>query len=861
MHDSMTRRVLAILIAGVVASAAAASDIHRVAAAVTNVDLHVTSFGRILVDPASSQIFVSTGSGNSIVVLSLTGTVTKTITGETGAGAMVVHGTTLYVTLSSGAIDRVNTATLTETSTLVTGLTSPRDLSYAGSKLWTTTGACTSNTLQLASVDPAAVSPSVTTYTSAFTNTNGLSYCAAFATNHAANPGFLLAWDLGLIPATATVFDVSSGSPVQGQSASNSIWANLQDVAVNPDGTHFATASGSPYEFDEFALSNLAQSSVVYAGSPYPTSIDTSGANGGVLVGGLNSYDHSLYAYQIDNPAVQLAAVGFGGFGTVPSRGVAVSPDGSTVYGISGGLGSEVYLNLVPLPAAPPFGSPAAPTNVTAAAGVGYATVNWTAPADPGKSALTGYKVSSSGGALVTVAPTVTSVTITGLSPTSHTFTVRAMNSNGTSFPSAPSSAVTPTDGGTYNALTPVRILDTRNGNGGFPIRRVSAGSTINLQVTGRGGVPATGVSGVVLNVTVTNPTGPGYVTAYPAGAARPLASNLNYVAGLTVPNLVQVAVGSLGQVDLFVGGSSTDLVADVEGWVGNSTDSYMPAGLFVGQPPSRILDTRTGNGAPLAKLGPNQYLTLQVAGRGSLPSSHISAVVLNVTVTNPTQSGFLTVYPTGATLPVASNLNFVAGQTVPNRVIVPLGTGGQVTIFNGPGSVDVVADANGWFTDATGTGGTAYVATVPGRLFDSRSCRCGMGPGYVIDLQWIGQPFITTFVLNVTATNTSGGGYMVLYPDDGSLGNGAPPLASDINYRARQTVPNLTIVALDISNEAFNIYNGGAWADVVVDGEGYYGSGALVPALGQVIVQASETGSYMLPRTRSPRIHSSVQG
>ncbi len=787
----------------------AARDAH---ATVTSTNLGVTSFGRILVDSAHSHIFISSPGANDIVVTDLGGSIVKTITGEAGADAMTIVGSTLYVTLTTaGAIDRIDTTTLTETSELVTGLVVPRDLIYAGSKLWTTTGNCAAWSLELASVDPAAATPTVTKYSSAFGAGNGLGYCAAFATNHAFNPGFFVAWDLGLDPATITSFDVSSGSPVQGASQDELNLGNLQDVVINPDQTHFITASGSPYEFDEWNISDMSQDGVIYPGNTYPTSVDSTSSNGGVMVGGLNGiYNEDFDAYRIGNPAIQLAKADFGGTNnTVPSRGVAISPDGQTGYAISGGSGSGIVLNLVPLvigppppspsptptatpspsstptaspsatpsPSPSPSGAPGPPTNVTADAGVGSVTVGWTPPADHGGSDITGYTVTSSGGAVVNVGPSVISVTIAGLSPTTHTFEVTATNSQGTGPPSASSPPATPSDGGTYRPLTPFRVLDTRDGTGGVPAHRVAGGGIVTLHLAGVDGIPLVGVSAVALNVTVTGPTGAGYVTAYPSDQPRPLASNLNYVAGQTVPNLVEVAVSATGDVSLYVGGSSTNLVADLEGWVGDSTDSYGGAGLLGALAPTRILDTRNGTGVTKGKLGPGGSITLQVTGNGGVPASHVAAVILNVTVTNPTQAGYLTVYPSdAASRPLASNLNFVAGQTIANRVIVPLSADGKVTIYNASGTVDVIADVNAWITDSTGTGGLSFVATVPSRLVDTRTCNCKFGPGYVLDLQWVGSPFIVMFVFNVTATNTTGNGYLTLYPNDGSLGQGTPP-------------------------------------------------------------------------------------
>src|SRR5206468_2495338 len=105
-----------------------------------------------------------------------------------------------------------------------------------------------------------------------------------------------------------------------------------------------------------------------------------------------------------------------------------------------------------------------------------------------------------------------------------------------------------PASGGLTATVTPARILDTRNGTGGVN-GAVGGAQSISVQATGVGGIPATGVSAVVLNVTVVTPTSGGYLTVYPAGAALPLASNLNFAATQTVPNLVVAKVGAGGKV------------------------------------------------------------------------------------------------------------------------------------------------------------------------------------------------------------------------------------------------------------------------------------------------------------------------
>jgi hypothetical protein len=135
--------------------------------------------------------------------------------------------------------------------------------------------------------------------------------------------------------------------------------------------------------------------------------------------------------------------------------------------------------------------------------------------------------------------------------------------------PAASTATVTvdPPSTAAYTPVAPVRILDTRNGTGGFT-SPVGAGKTISLQVTGRDGVPATGVTAVVLNLTATGPTASSWVIAYPDGQPRPAeGSNLNFTKGETIPNLVTVPVGADGKIDLYNNAGSVNLVADLFGY------------------------------------------------------------------------------------------------------------------------------------------------------------------------------------------------------------------------------------------------------------------------------------------------------
>jgi hypothetical protein len=83
---------------------------------------------------------------------------------------------------------------------------------------------------------------------------------------------------------------------------------------------------------------------------------------------------------------------------------------------------------------------------------------------------------------------------------------------------------------------------------------------------------------------------------------------------------------------------------------------------------------------------------------------SRIGAFILNVTVTEPTADGYLSVFPSPPPPPLASNLNFVAGQTVPNLVVVPLGANGRIDFYNPYGMTHLVVDLFGVFTSANYT-------------------------------------------------------------------------------------------------------------------------------------------------------------
>lgn len=227
-----------------------------------------------------------------------------------------------------------------------------------------------------------------------------------------------------------------------------------------------------------------------------------------------------------------------------------------------------------------------------------------------------------------------------------------------------------------FTALSPTRLFDTRQTS------KLPPGSVFEFDLSKYVSPDA---SAAVFNLTATEVDGPGYVTAYPCGQARPLASNLNVTAGQTVPNLVTVALPSNKHVCFFTV-SGTHLLADLAGF-------YAPSALsgFISTTPTRWIDTRELLPAPLPA-GDIEGLGFDVDFAGA------TAMVFNATVTEPQFAGFLTAFPCGTVPPTASNLNFVTGQTVPNMVIAAT-AGLDVCLFNST-RLHWIVDVSGFFTD-----------------------------------------------------------------------------------------------------------------------------------------------------------------
>ncbi|KGN37049.1 DUF1524 domain-containing protein [Knoellia subterranea] len=459
-----------------------------------------------------------------------------------------------------------------------------------------------------------------------------------------------------------------------------------------------------------------------------------------------------------------------------------------------------------------------------------------------------------------------------------------------------------------FVAVTPNRVLDTRSGLGA---RKgvVGANGSVRLTLAGRAGVPATGATAVVLNVTMTQAVRGGWVQVFPTGQATiGSSSNLNVEsAAQTIANMVTVPIGDGGTVTLYTSGGG-HLLADVFGYYEPS--GAVADGRFAALSPERLLDTRTGSGLaapgnpgdtkncgdfsswsaanawfwtyyphygdvarldgdndlvpcetlagvpataqrpPAAKPAARSTTTFQVSGRGGVPAG-ASAVVLNVTATQTAGGGWLQVMPADgrASAGAYSNLNLMrVGQTAAGLATVPLAANGAASIYTSV-ATHLLADVAGYYTGASeeASGRGLFVPISPTRIKDTRS---GMKPasGSTVSLVPGGKGGVPTSGATAIALNlTATQATGVGFLQVYPTGEGVPGSSSNLNTeRAGQTIANAVLTKLG-NGGAASVYLSRA-THVLGDVAGWFTGDVLPthPALsGLVIAPQNTTVSY----------------
>ena len=346
----------------------------------------------------------------------------------------------------------------------------------------------------------------------------------------------------------------------------------------------------------------------------------------------------------------------------------------------------------------------------------------------------------------------------------------------------------------------PSQILDTRAGLGvkKGPVR---PGGVVTVKVAGVAGVPAKGLSAVLVSLTAEQPARSGTVIAYPDGTARPHVTDLSFSRGQASSDQVVVPVTD-GKIDLYNDSAgNTGLVAVLSG--------YFTAGgtheLLTAVSAARILDTRTGLGAPRARLGAHRTVRLTVDGVRGVPKNGVGAIELSVTVRDPARAGVLTAFAGGSSRPTASQLAFNAGQTTTDLITIPVGKG-KVNLYNGStGPVDLTADVTGYFSG----NGAEFQAPDPARALDTLTGLGGAGVSVlthsaaVLSLGnlpgWQGTQL--DVVLSVTVLDARTNGSLAVFADGSAL-----PADPNVSFRAGKAVTLEVLVPL--TGPAIDFYN-----------------------------------------------------
>ncbi len=381
--------------------------------------------------------------------------------------------------------------------------------------------------------------------------------------------------------------------------------------------------------------------------------------------------------------------------------------------------------------------------------------------------------------------------------------------------------------GGSLNAIAPVRLLDTRPGRSAVftPGTKVAAGRSMDLQITGEGGIPASGVLGVSVNITVVLPAASGAVTVYPKGGTVPSTGNIDFPKGANTAGLVITDASADGRITIYNrSNGALDLIADVAAWFGQQTSSMDGQGRYNAITPFRLLDTRqTG------RMVRDTMVPIKVAGVGTIPKTGVTAVMLNVTSVNPSSAAYLVLYPGGGDRPMVSTTQFQRGETRAGRVIVGVGGDGKVDLYNSAfATTDVVVDIAGWFTTGTSPalGATFVPLKVSRRLTAAQTGGSLWVRGATRAVKIAGVDGIPTQSTPIHATAVVGnlhvlggttGGYLTAYP------TATRPLASDLNFVKAAGVQNLCIATLG-SAGTFNLYSYNGNTTILIDIYGWFG-------------------------------------
>ncbi|SCE71428.1 hypothetical protein GA0074695_0517 [Micromonospora viridifaciens] len=389
---------------------------------------------------------------------------------------------------------------------------------------------------------------------------------------------------------------------------------------------------------------------------------------------------------------------------------------------------------------------------------------------------------------------------------------------------------------GAYYPISPARLMDTRSGVGA-PKAKIGAGAKVDLQVTARGGVPAYGAGAVVLNVTIVNPTADSFVTAYPAGEARPDASSVNFAKGWLGSNNVTVKLGSGGKVSIYNRNGSTDVVVDVVGFYAKDNSmTNRNGGQYEWLPQFRLWDTREDpEGKPVAGEVLEYSLDFDDPNTAENENTHVKTIVFNLTAVSPAANGYLTAWSGATARTTASTVNYLAGVNVPNMAYVQTTPCTAADGWCEPGapkfkiythaSAHVLVDLVGVVDDGWSDFGLRFKPMSPTRIVDSR---INMGISGALNAGSIRQvtvpagmmtPETAVLNMNLTGIKPTKNTVITVWPGDYF----EKPDSSNLNPYANQIVSNGVLGVVEPGR--FSVHNHTGSTHVVVDvtGSFYY--------------------------------------
>lgn len=384
--------------------------------------------------------------------------------------------------------------------------------------------------------------------------------------------------------------------------------------------------------------------------------------------------------------------------------------------------------------------------------------------------------------------------------------------------------------GSSFVGFEPVRVFDSRPGElpETGPKGLVGPNAGVDVHVTGAAtGVPDNATA-VVMNVTGTNASGPGFLTIHEAGTDRPLASSLNLTApNQTRANTVVMPFSASGDVTIY-SQSGADVIVDVTGYF-VPTNVGVSAGRLLPLETARVFDTRASEPAPGPKglVPAGGTIDVQVGGVAGVPAD-ATAAVLTVVATETTRAGYVTVFA-GDNVPLASNLNInAAGETVPNLVIAPLRADGTISVYT-QSAAHLLADVTGYITGSSATASDAglFIPNNPERLFDTRPDQLPidepkgeLAAGETITLQVSGRAglpdHIGLVLLNLTGVDADTG-YVTGYPSDQPQ-----PLASALNLNGPGDTRAIGFITPVSAAGRLNFYAQNP-AQLLADSSGYF--------------------------------------